>query len=148
MNWMAGSRQHILELLITRPLVLAPIYVLGFSKEVIDTYIVIVGFQAMFNHAYVSVRLGALRYVLGDDVPNGFIQQLKLSLTWTGRPPEALRAPHKAGECPAAQRQRARATPPRSGRLPGGKGASATQGGYSQLRDNHPFCSLDCCVLF
>ena len=64
MDWMAGSRQHILELLITRTLVLAPIYVLGFSKEVIDAYIVIVGFQAVFNHANVSVRLGPLNYLI------------------------------------------------------------------------------------
>jgi sterol desaturase/sphingolipid hydroxylase (fatty acid hydroxylase superfamily) len=64
MDWMAGSRQHIVELLITRTLVLAPIFVLGFSKEVIDTYIVIVGFQAVFNHANVSVRLGPLRYLI------------------------------------------------------------------------------------
>ena len=64
MDWMAGSRQHILELLITRTLVLAPIYVLGFSKEVIDAYIVVVGFQAVFNHANVSVRLGPLRYLV------------------------------------------------------------------------------------
>ena len=64
MDWMAGSRQHVVELLITRTLVLAPIYVLGFSKEVIDAYIVIVGFQAVFNHANVSVRLGPLRYLI------------------------------------------------------------------------------------
>ncbi|HJV94600.1 MAG TPA: sterol desaturase family protein [Albitalea sp.] len=64
MDWLAGSRQHIVELLITRTLVLAPIFVLGFSKEVIDTYIVIVGFQAVFNHANVSVRLGPLRYLI------------------------------------------------------------------------------------
>ncbi|MBP7564435.1 MAG: sterol desaturase family protein [Burkholderiaceae bacterium] len=64
MDWLAGSRQHILELLITRTLVLAPIFVFGFSKEVIDAYIVIVGFQAVFNHANVSVRLGPLRYVI------------------------------------------------------------------------------------
>jgi sterol desaturase/sphingolipid hydroxylase (fatty acid hydroxylase superfamily) len=64
MDWLAGSRQHIVELLITRTLVLAPIYVLGFSKEVIDAYIIIVGFQAVFNHANVSVRLGPLRYLI------------------------------------------------------------------------------------
>jgi sterol desaturase/sphingolipid hydroxylase (fatty acid hydroxylase superfamily) len=64
MDWLAGSRQHMLELLITRTLVLAPIYVLGFSKEVIDAYIVVVGFQAVFNHANVSVRLGPLRYII------------------------------------------------------------------------------------
>jgi len=56
--------EHIVELLITRTLILAPIYVLGFSKEVIDAYIVIVGFQAVFNHANVSVRLGPLRYLI------------------------------------------------------------------------------------
>jgi sterol desaturase/sphingolipid hydroxylase (fatty acid hydroxylase superfamily) len=131
MDWLAGSRQHILELLITRTLVLAPIYVLGFSKDVIDAYIVIVGFQAVFNHANVSVRLGPLRYVivtpnfhhwhhsqdqealdknyaahfafldhlfgtavksdrewpkdygvLGDYVPNGFVNQFKFPFTW------------------------------------------------------------------
>jgi sterol desaturase/sphingolipid hydroxylase (fatty acid hydroxylase superfamily) len=64
MDWLAGSRQHLVEVLITRTLVLAPIYVLGFSKEVVDAYIVIVGFQAVFNHANVSVRLGPLRYVI------------------------------------------------------------------------------------
>ena len=64
MDWLAGSRQHIVELLITRTLVLAPIYVFGFSKEVIDAYIVVVGFQAVFNHANVSVRLGPLRYLI------------------------------------------------------------------------------------
>ena len=64
MDWIAGSRQHMLELILTRTLVLAPIFVLGFSKEVIDAYIVIVGFQAVFNHANVSVRLGPLRYLI------------------------------------------------------------------------------------
>jgi sterol desaturase/sphingolipid hydroxylase (fatty acid hydroxylase superfamily) len=64
MDWLAGSRQHIVELIITRTLVLAPIFVLGFSKEVIDAYIVIVGFQAVFNHANVSARLGPLRFLV------------------------------------------------------------------------------------
>jgi sterol desaturase/sphingolipid hydroxylase (fatty acid hydroxylase superfamily) len=64
MDWLAGSRQHLVEVLITRTLILAPIYVLGFSKEVIDAYIVLVGFQAVFNHANVSVRLGPLRHVV------------------------------------------------------------------------------------
>ena len=62
MDWLAGSRQHVLELIITRTLVLAPIYIFGFSKGVIDAYIIIVGFQAVFNHCNVDVRLGPLRY--------------------------------------------------------------------------------------
>jgi sterol desaturase/sphingolipid hydroxylase (fatty acid hydroxylase superfamily) len=64
MDWMAGSRQHLLEVLITRALVLGPILALGFAKEVIDAYIVIVGFHAVFNHANVDVRLGPLRHLI------------------------------------------------------------------------------------
>ena len=64
MDWLAGSRQHILEVIITRTLVLGPIFVLGFSKPVIDAYILVVGFQAVFNHANVSVRLGPLRHLI------------------------------------------------------------------------------------
>ena len=55
MDWMAGSRLHMFELISTRVAVLGIIYVLGFSKEVMDTYIIIVGFHAVFNHA--NVRL-------------------------------------------------------------------------------------------
>jgi sterol desaturase/sphingolipid hydroxylase (fatty acid hydroxylase superfamily) len=64
LDWLAGSRQHALEIVLTRTLVLAPIFVLGFSKEVIDAYIIVVGFQAVFNHANVNVRLGPLRYLV------------------------------------------------------------------------------------
>jgi len=64
MDWLAGSRQHILELLLTRILVLAPIFVLGFPQSVIDVYVIVVGFQAVFNHANVDVRLGPLRYLI------------------------------------------------------------------------------------
>ncbi len=64
MDWLAGSRQPLLEILITRCMVFAPMFLLGFSKDVIDAYILIVGFQAVFNHANVSVRLGPLRYLI------------------------------------------------------------------------------------
>jgi sterol desaturase/sphingolipid hydroxylase (fatty acid hydroxylase superfamily) len=64
MDWMAGSRQHVLELIVTRVGVLGVIYVLGFSKHVIDAYIIIVGFQAVFNHANVSLPWGPLKYIL------------------------------------------------------------------------------------
>lgn len=63
-DWLAGSRLHIVEVLLMRTLVLAPVYVLGFSKEAIDIYIVIVGTQAVLNHANVNIRLGPLRHVL------------------------------------------------------------------------------------
>lgn len=64
MDWLAGSRQHILELLATRIFILAPIFLLGFDKRAIDAYVLVVGFQAVFNHCNVDVRLGWLRYVI------------------------------------------------------------------------------------
>nr|WP_234480956.1 sterol desaturase family protein [Paraburkholderia aspalathi] len=64
MDWLAGSRQHILELVCTRVCVLGPLFVLGFDQTVINTYIIIVGFQAVFNHANVHLPWGPLKYVL------------------------------------------------------------------------------------
>jgi len=64
MDWLAGSRQHMLELIFTRVCVLAPLYVLGFSEAVMNAYIIVVGFQAVFNHANVHLPWGPLKYVL------------------------------------------------------------------------------------
>jgi sterol desaturase/sphingolipid hydroxylase (fatty acid hydroxylase superfamily) len=64
MDWLAGSRMHMVEVVITRTLVLAPIVVLGFDKAVIDAYIIVVGFQAVLNHSNVSVPLGPLARVI------------------------------------------------------------------------------------
>lgn len=63
MDWLAGSRQHMLELICTRVGVLGGLYVLGFEKSVMDVYILIVGFQAVFNHANVHLPWGPLKYV-------------------------------------------------------------------------------------
>jgi sterol desaturase/sphingolipid hydroxylase (fatty acid hydroxylase superfamily) len=64
MDWLAGSRQHILEIVFTRVCVLAPLFVIGFSEGVINAYIIIVGFQAVFNHANVHLPWGPLRYLI------------------------------------------------------------------------------------
>jgi len=63
MDWLAGSRQHMFELIVTRVGVLGILYVLGFEKAVMDWYIVIVGFQAVFNHANVHLPWGPLKYL-------------------------------------------------------------------------------------
>ncbi|MHA6202824.1 sterol desaturase family protein [Dyella soli] len=64
MDWLAGSRQHMLELVVTRVAVLAPLYILGFSEGVMNAYIIVVGFQAVFNHANVHLPWGPLKYVI------------------------------------------------------------------------------------
>jgi len=63
MDWLAGSRQHMFELIVTRVGVLGILYVLGFDKTVMDLYIVIVGFQAVFNHANVHLPWGPFKYL-------------------------------------------------------------------------------------
>lgn len=63
MDWLAGSRQHMGELILTRVGVLGPLFVLGFDKHVVDTYIIIVGFQAVFNHSNVHLPWGPLKYI-------------------------------------------------------------------------------------
>ena len=63
MDWLAGSRQHFFELICTRVCVLGPLFILGFDKAVVDTYIIFVGFQAVFNHANVRLPWGPLKYV-------------------------------------------------------------------------------------
>ena len=64
MDWLAGSRQHMFELIVTRVGVLGILYVLGFEKSVMDMYIVIVGFQAVFNHANVHLPWGPFKYLI------------------------------------------------------------------------------------
>lgn len=63
MDWIAGSRLHFMEVITTRVLILGALYVVGFSKGVLDAYIIIVGFQAVFNHANVHLNWGPLRYI-------------------------------------------------------------------------------------
>ncbi|MEW6023903.1 MAG: sterol desaturase family protein [Pseudomonadota bacterium] len=64
LDWLAGSRLHMLEIIVTRIAVLTPLFLLGFDKSVVDMYIVIVGFQAVFNHANVHIPWGPLKYLI------------------------------------------------------------------------------------
>ena len=64
MDWLAGSRLHLFEVVTTRVLVLTPLYLLGFNQAVLNTYIVIVGFWGVFIHANVRLPWGPLRHVV------------------------------------------------------------------------------------
>ncbi|MFZ4758533.1 MAG: sterol desaturase family protein [Burkholderiaceae bacterium] len=63
MDWLAGSRLHLLEVVVTRVAVLGPLHVLGFSKSVMDAYVVIVGLQAVLVHSNLRLRLGVLEWL-------------------------------------------------------------------------------------
>jgi sterol desaturase/sphingolipid hydroxylase (fatty acid hydroxylase superfamily) len=64
MDWLAGSRVHFVEIILTRSAVLIPLVVLGFSPAAVNAYIVLVGLQAVLAHANLGLHFGWLEYVL------------------------------------------------------------------------------------
>lgn len=60
MDWLAGSRLHLVDVLATRSLVLVPLFLLGFSQPALYAYLVLVSFHAVFIHANVRFRFGVL----------------------------------------------------------------------------------------
>ena len=64
MDWLAGSRTHFLEVLMTRSIVMLPLYALGFDQAALNGYITLVGLQAVAIHANLGINFGWLRYVL------------------------------------------------------------------------------------
>jgi lathosterol oxidase len=63
-DWMAGSRQHLVDLAITRSAMYIPAYVLGFSESAMITYLVFVAVDATFIHANLRFDFGPLRWVI------------------------------------------------------------------------------------
>jgi lathosterol oxidase len=64
MDWLAGSRLHLVDVAVTRGLTYVPIYVLGFSDGPLFAYLVLVSAQATFIHANVRFTFGPLRYLV------------------------------------------------------------------------------------
>lgn len=64
MDWLAGSRLHVVDVLATRSLVLVPVFLLGFSQPALYAYLVFVSFHAVFIHANVRFRFGWLDLVV------------------------------------------------------------------------------------
>lgn len=64
MDWLAGSRLHLLDIVVTRGLSFVPLYVLGFAPPAVYAYLVFVSFHAVFIHANVRWNLRALDWVL------------------------------------------------------------------------------------
>jgi sterol desaturase/sphingolipid hydroxylase (fatty acid hydroxylase superfamily) len=61
MDWLAGSRLHLVDAVATRALTYVPIYVLGFSEIALYVYVVIVVAQATFIHANVRWEFPGIR---------------------------------------------------------------------------------------
>jgi lathosterol oxidase len=64
MDWLAGSRLHIVDVAVTRGLTYIPIYLLGFSEGPLYAYVIFVSVQATFIHSNLRFELRPLRWLL------------------------------------------------------------------------------------
>lgn len=64
MDWLAGSRMHPVDVVVTRAVAFLPAFVLGFAPSALYAYLVLVSFHAVFIHANVRWRFPYLRWVL------------------------------------------------------------------------------------
>jgi len=64
MDWLAGSRLHLVDIVLTRGLSFVPLYVLGFAQPALYAYVIFVSFHAVFIHANVRWRLRPLEWLV------------------------------------------------------------------------------------
>lgn len=64
MDWLAGSRLHLVDVAVTRGLSYVPVYILGFAEAPLFAYVAFVSIQATFIHANVRFEFGPLRWLL------------------------------------------------------------------------------------
>jgi sterol desaturase/sphingolipid hydroxylase (fatty acid hydroxylase superfamily) len=68
MDWLAGSRLHLVDVILTRGLTYVPIFVLGFSEQALVVYVFCVAAQATFIHANVRWEFRRLRKLVATPV--------------------------------------------------------------------------------
>jgi lathosterol oxidase len=64
MDWLAGSRLHIVDVLVTRALSLIPMVLLGFSNEAINIYLPILALQSVFIHSNLRFEMAGLQKII------------------------------------------------------------------------------------
>ncbi len=64
MDWLAGSRLHIVDVVVTRSLSLVPMVLLGFSNEAINIYLPILALQSVFIHCNLEWEFAGLQKLI------------------------------------------------------------------------------------
>lgn len=64
MDWIAGSRMHLFEIILLRAFTTIPMYALGFSEAALYGYIFFVYLLSVFVHSNLRFHFGPLQYVL------------------------------------------------------------------------------------
>ena len=65
LDWLAASRIHLVDAIVTRALAFVPLYVLGFAEAAVYAYLIFVSFHAIFVHTNVRFTFGRLAWVIG-----------------------------------------------------------------------------------
>lgn len=64
MDWLAAARVHPLDQIVTKALVVLPLYFMGFSKATFGAYIALATLHAVFIHANIRFKLRPLRWII------------------------------------------------------------------------------------
>ena len=64
MDWLAGSRMHLVDVVVTRAAGFLPVFVLGFSQGALLAYLAFVSIHAVYIHANVRWRWPLLRWII------------------------------------------------------------------------------------
>ncbi|WP_395374524.1 sterol desaturase family protein [Marinicella sp. W31] len=63
MDWLAGSRNHVIQTFSDRIIAIVPLYLIGADKAALDIYVAFAAFQAVYVHANVEIPTGFLKYI-------------------------------------------------------------------------------------
>lgn len=64
MDWLAGSRGHVVQVFVERTLVMLPLYLIGADKAALDLYVTFAALQAIVIHCNLGISFGPLKYIL------------------------------------------------------------------------------------
>lgn len=64
MDWLAGSRLHLVDVVVTRALVVLPAFVLGFAEPALYAWLVVIALHGVLNHVNLRFRLRVLEQLL------------------------------------------------------------------------------------
>jgi lathosterol oxidase len=64
LDWLAGSRLHLVDVVVTRSVAFVPLFVLGFEHATLAAYLVWVSAQATWIHANLGAKTGWLDHLL------------------------------------------------------------------------------------
>lgn len=63
MDWLAGSRTHLVDALVVRALSFMPLFILGFTPLVFNTYIIFISILATLIHTNTRINFGFFKYI-------------------------------------------------------------------------------------